>query len=57
MKGLMRTGAKFNEYAPGVKPATTEESVTDVMKVIYNSSLENGNGGAYISHLGTKRWL
>lgn len=53
----MKTGAIFNEYAPGVALATPEDSVNDVLKVIYDSSLENGRGGEFISHLGTKRWL
>ncbi|WYZ45024.1 hypothetical protein EsH8_VIII_000340 [Colletotrichum jinshuiense] len=57
MEGVLRTSAKFNEYAPGVKLATPEDSVNDVLKVIYDSSLENGRGGAFISHLGSKRWL
>ncbi|OHE96008.1 short-chain dehydrogenase [Colletotrichum orchidophilum] len=54
---FLKTGAIFNEYAPGVSFATPEESVNDVIKVIYDSSLENGRGGEFISHLGTKRWL
>ncbi|GME23728.1 Short-chain dehydrogenase [Neofusicoccum parvum] len=53
----MKLGAKFNEYAPGAKPAAPEDSVNDVLKVIYNASLENGSGGSYVSHFGTKRWL
>ncbi|GKT43013.1 putative oxidoreductase [Colletotrichum spaethianum] len=57
LEGAMRTAAIFNEYAPGTKPRAPEDSVGDVMKVIYESSLENGRGGAYISHLGNKRWL
>lgn len=57
MEGVLRTSAKFNEYAPGVKLATPEDSVNDVLKVIYDSSLEKGRGGAFISHLGSKRWL
>ncbi|WYZ35708.1 hypothetical protein EsH8_X_000355 [Colletotrichum jinshuiense] len=57
VRSLQRTSAQFNAYAPGAKPVTPEESVTDVLKVIYNSSLENGHGGAFISHLGTKRWF
>ncbi|KAJ0163214.1 putative oxidoreductase [Colletotrichum tanaceti] len=49
--------AIFNDYAPGMSVRAPEDSVNDVMKVIYESSLDNGRGGAYISHLGTKRWL
>ncbi|KAJ0318051.1 hypothetical protein COL5a_010798 [Colletotrichum fioriniae] len=54
---FLKTGAIFNEYAPGVSLATPEDSVNDVLKVIYDSSLENGRGGEFISHLGNKRWL
>ncbi|KZL77928.1 hypothetical protein CT0861_05688 [Colletotrichum tofieldiae] len=57
LEGALRTSAKFNEYAPGVKLATPEDSVKDVLRVIHDSSLENGRGGAFISHLGSKRWL
>ncbi|OHW95680.1 short-chain dehydrogenase [Colletotrichum incanum] len=57
LEGALRTSAKFNEYAPGVKLAMPEDSVKDVLKVIHESSLENGRGGAFISHLGSKRWL
>ncbi|KAK1999874.1 short-chain dehydrogenase [Colletotrichum falcatum] len=53
----MRMAAIFDQYAPGAKPTTPENSVTDMMKVIYESSLEKGHGGAFISHLGNKRWL
>jgi NAD(P)-dependent dehydrogenase (short-subunit alcohol dehydrogenase family) len=49
---------KFVEYAPHFKaPLTPEESVTAVLSVMNNASIENGDGGAFISHLGTKQWL
>ncbi|GJC84859.1 hypothetical protein ColLi_07697 [Colletotrichum liriopes] len=57
LEGAMRAAAIFNEYAPGAKPRAPKDSVKDVMKVINESTLENGRGGAYISHLGSKRWL
>ncbi|KAK1979557.1 short-chain dehydrogenase [Colletotrichum cereale] len=57
LESAMRMTALFNEYAPGAKPRTPEDSVKDMMKVIYESSLANGRGGAFISHLGNKRWL
>ncbi|KAK2056288.1 short chain dehydrogenase [Colletotrichum caudatum] len=58
LESAVRMAAKFEQYAPGgSQPRAPEDSVADVMKVIYDSSLENGRGGAYISHLGSKRWL
>ena len=49
---------KFKAYAPDFAgPATPEESVRDVLKVVESKSLENGDGGAFISHLGNKQWL
>ncbi|KAI1654477.1 NAD(P)-binding protein [Daldinia decipiens] len=49
---------KFAKYAPHFKgPMTPEESVKLVMKVIYNASLERGDGGSFVSHLGTRQWL
>ena len=51
-------GAKFMAYTPHFKGAITpEESVKAVLGVTEKSSLENGDGGAFISHLGTKDWL
>ncbi|CRK44605.1 hypothetical protein BN1723_006198 [Verticillium longisporum] len=55
--GAMKLTEKFNKYAPGTKPKTPEAAVVKVLEVVYGSSLKNGRGGAYISHLGTKRWL
>ncbi|TQN64475.1 putative oxidoreductase [Colletotrichum shisoi] len=57
LEGAKKVAAIFNEYAPGAVSQAPEDSVVNVMKVIYESSLENGRGGAYISHLGSKRWL
>ncbi|KDN70402.1 putative short-chain dehydrogenase [Colletotrichum sublineola] len=51
------TGGHIEQYAPGFKSKAPEDAVKDVMKVIYESSLENGRGGAFISHLGSKQWL
>lgn len=50
--------ARFAEYAPHFKgPITPEQSVTAVKSVIANASIEKGNGGDFISHLGNKQWL
>ncbi|KAJ5306733.1 Short-chain dehydrogenase/reductase SDR [Penicillium antarcticum] len=49
---------KFAEYAPHFqRPLTPEESITAVLSVMNKASIENGDGGAFISHLGTKQWL
>lgn len=54
----MAMGAKFMQYAPHFTgPAQPEDSVRDMLKVIENVSLANGDAGAFISHLGTKQWL
>ncbi|KAK1963306.1 short-chain dehydrogenase [Colletotrichum sublineola] len=57
LENAMRLGAIFEQYAPGFKSKAPEDAAKDVMKVIYESSLENGRGGAFISHLGSKQWL
>lgn len=50
--------ARFAEYAPHFKgPATPASSVRDVLAVIDNSSLAAGDGGSFVSHLGSKQWL
>jgi hypothetical protein len=49
---------KFAAYAPHFKgPISAEESVKAVMGVAERASVEDGNGGAFISHLGNKKWL
>jgi hypothetical protein len=55
---LMVQSSKFAEYAPHFKGADTpENSVKAVLNVLENASLENGSGGAYLSHFGNKQWL
>ncbi|SPO07746.1 related to protoporphyrinogen oxidase [Cephalotrichum gorgonifer] len=54
---LQKMVEKFISYAPDMKKLTPQESVDAMMTVIYDSSLKNGRGGAFISHKGTKRWL
>ncbi|KAH6695130.1 short-chain dehydrogenase [Plectosphaerella plurivora] len=50
--------ASFSNFAPDARPAAPHESVRDVLNVIYKSSLENGDGGQFVSHLGsTTQWL
>ncbi|CAM1505987.1 Fc.00g116240.m01.CDS01 [Cosmosporella sp. VM-42] len=49
---------KFTAYAPSFKgPISTEESVKAVLAVTNKASLENGDGGAFLSHHGNKEWL
>lgn len=51
-------GIKFAKYAANFTgPVTPESSVKNVMSVINNVSVENGDGGSFISHLGNKQWL
>lgn len=49
---------KFQKYSPSFAgPITTKESVELMMSVINKASVEGGNGGTFISQLGTKQWL
>jgi hypothetical protein len=59
MQSGMRLGAKFASYAPNFKGrATPEESIRDILSVINASSLKDGYGGAFVSHLGKGQpWL
>ncbi|XXG99622.1 hypothetical protein Hte_005963 [Hypoxylon texense] len=50
--------AKFAEYAPNFKgPDTPEASTQAVRSVWEKASVENGDGGAFLSHFGNKQWL
>lgn len=51
----MAMAAKFAAYAPDFKgPISPEESVSHIMAVIENASVERGDGGSYVSHFGNK---
>ncbi len=51
-------GPKYMAYAPHFRGAITpEESVKPVLGSIEKSGLENGEGGASVSHIGTKEWF
>jgi len=51
-------GEKFQQYEPGyTKPLNTQESVNYMLNLLPKRSIENGDNGAFISHLGNKRWL
>lgn len=50
--------SKFADYAPHFqRPLTPEESVNAVLSVMHKASITNGDGGAFLSHLGNKQWL
>ncbi|GAW17413.1 hypothetical protein ANO14919_068700 [Xylariales sp. No.14919] len=58
MQGLMGFIGKLKIYAPDFKgPISTVESVQHIRSVMEKASIENGDGGAYVSHLGNKQWV
>jgi len=57
-QGLMGFVGKLAAYAPHFKgPISTEESVRAVRSVWEKASIENGDGGSFVSHLGNKQWV
>ena len=57
-QGLGELMGKFQKYAPHFRgPMTPEESVRQVISVYEKASLANGDGGSFVSHLGTKQWI
>jgi hypothetical protein len=49
---------KFQRYSPSFTgPDTPAESIKSVLSVVERSSIENGDGGAYLSHFGNKQWV
>ncbi|KAI2630418.1 hypothetical protein GGS26DRAFT_559334 [Hypomontagnella submonticulosa] len=53
--GLM---AKFTKYKPDFSgPVSPETSVRDMKAVWEKTSVENGDGGAFLSQYGNKQWL
>ena len=57
-ESIGKLGTSFQKYAPDFKGARTpEDSVKDMLKVIEGASLENGDGGAFVSHKGNQQWL
>ena len=58
MKAFQDLAGKFAAYAPHFKaPLTPQESVEVMLKLLEKSSIENGNGGTFVSHMGTKQWI
>jgi hypothetical protein len=50
--------AKFSSYAPDFKgPDTPPDSVRAVLSVLEKSSIQNGDGGAFVSHFGNRQWI
>ncbi|KAI0377196.1 NAD(P)-binding protein [Hypomontagnella monticulosa] len=57
-ENLNKMFSAFTKYAPHFKgPITPEESVNAVMGVVNNASVKGGNGGTFVSHLGTRQWI
>jgi hypothetical protein len=58
VKKTQELAMKFATYAPHfTRMLTTEESVSAVLNVIDTKSVEAGDGGKFISHLGNQQWL
>ncbi|KAF2622208.1 NAD(P)-binding protein [Macroventuria anomochaeta] len=58
LKGIQAMGAAFATYAPNFTgPISSEESAKAVLSVIKKASVENGDGGSFVSHFGDKQWL
>lgn len=58
MKAFQDVTSKFAVYAPHFTgPITPQESVRLMLKVFESSSIENGNGGTFVSQFGNKQWL
>ncbi|KAI0860836.1 putative short chain dehydrogenase [Xylaria cubensis] len=58
IQGLGGFLGKITAYAPHFKgPISTEESVRCIKSVWEKASIENGDGGSFVSHLGTKQWV
>lgn len=58
LAGLGGFAGKLAEYSPNFKgPITPEESVRLVRGVWEKANLEEGWGGAFVSHLGNKQWV
>ncbi|KAI1192841.1 NAD(P)-binding protein [Nemania serpens] len=49
---------KFQQYQPNFQgPVPTEVAIKDVIRTWESASIEKGDGGAFVSHLGNKQWL
>ena len=58
LQALADVTSRFQKYAPHFQgPMTPEQSVKQVISVYEKASVANGDGGSFVSHLGTKQWL
>ncbi|KAJ5833246.1 hypothetical protein N7474_001557 [Penicillium riverlandense] len=58
LKGLEGMLGAFAQYAPSFKgPSPPEAAVKDVISVMSKASVENGDGGSFVSHYGNQQWL
>lgn len=58
MNALKELFEKFQQYAPNFTgPDTPPEAIKAVLSVLEQASIQNGDGGAYLSHFGNKQWL
>ncbi|RYO75022.1 hypothetical protein DL764_010594 [Monosporascus ibericus] len=58
IQGLTGFVGKLVTYAPHFKgPITPDESVRHIRSTWEKASIEDGYGGAFVSHLGNKQWV
>ena len=58
MQKFASFGAKIQSLYPHFKGMISpEESIKAMIEVIEKASVENGDGGSFVSHLGTKQWV
>lgn len=58
LQSTMELSAKLQKYAPNFQgQVSPEASVKDIISVYEKASVSNGDGGSFVSHLGTKQWL
>lgn len=58
LQKAMEMNGKMQKLYPHFKGMdTVESSVRDVLSVIEKKSVANGDGGDFISHLGTRQWV
>ncbi|RAH76177.1 NAD(P)-binding protein [Aspergillus japonicus CBS 114.51] len=56
--GLVGMLKAFREYAPHFRgPSSPKAAVRDVLSVMHRASVQNGDGGTFVSHYGTQQFL
>ncbi|KAL6353711.1 hypothetical protein LRP88_12699 [Fusarium phalaenopsidis] len=54
----LRLASKFVDYAPNFRgPSSPEDSAKAVLGVMFESSLEKGDNGSFVSRYGNKQWM